>query len=180
MMKLLIALALIALCHAGPLENSALSRLQRPFIHKVVIRSDNFLLFEFEWTPIESGIWTDPVIGYKMRVWEVPDAPSTRAQKYTMSDGKYTVLVEHQEKTEESMDDTKNLDNNILLEEILTPGDLPRAAFFNVRIGVNFEIRVSAYTRTHQSSYSSFTRMRVLPNKPEETLDSRSITITKD
>lgn len=41
-----------------------------------------------------------------MRVWKVPDAPSTNQRKeYTMSDGKYIVQVERQEEADEEVID---------------------------------------------------------------------------
>lgn len=36
------------------------------------------------------------VITFQMRVWEVPDAPLTKAKEYTLSEGKYTAQVEQQ------------------------------------------------------------------------------------
>lgn len=68
MIKLFFALTFVALCQAGPLENSVASRLQRPRLTEMTTRDENFLLFEFKWTPVESGIWTDPLIGYKVCV----------------------------------------------------------------------------------------------------------------
>ncbi|CAD0197292.1 unnamed protein product [Chrysodeixis includens] len=169
MMKVLFALTLVALCQA----------LERPTIFRTVIRNDNFLLFEFHWTPVESGIWTDPLVGYKMRVWEVPNAVwDIKAKQYTSADGEYDVLMEQQQ-GEESMDATKNSEL-VLLQEIRTPADLPSAAYLNVRRGVTYEIRVSAFTKTHQSAYSLATRLMVHPPAAAPSVGARSIEIAMD
>ncbi|CAD0197295.1 unnamed protein product [Chrysodeixis includens] len=165
MIKVLFALTLVALCQG----------LQRPTILRTVIRNDNFLLFEFHWTPVESEIWTDPLVGYKMRVWEVPNAVwDTKAKKYTSADGEYDVLME-----QESMDATKNSEL-VLLQEIRTPADLPSAAYLNVRRGVTYEIRVAAFTKTHESAYSLSTRLMVHPPAPAPSVGARSIEIAMD
>ncbi|CAD0197296.1 unnamed protein product [Chrysodeixis includens] len=175
MMKLLIALALVALSQAAPLENSVSSRLQRPTFTQVHIRNENFLLFEFHWTPVESGIWTDPLIGYKMRVWEVPNAVwNTEAKEYSLPDGEYNVLMEQLQEEEESMDVAKNSEL-VLLQEIRTPADLAAAAYLNVRRGVTYEIRVSAFTKTYETAYSLATRVMVHP--PTPSVDTHSIKI---
>ncbi|CAD0197290.1 unnamed protein product [Chrysodeixis includens] len=170
MIKVLIALTLVALCQA----------LQRPTIVQSVTWNDNFIVFEFHWTPVESEIWTDPLVGYKMRVWEVKNAVwETKAKKYTSADGEYDVLMEQQQEEDESMDATKNSEL-VLLQEIRTPADLPSAAYLNVRRGVTYEIRVSAFTKTHESAYSLPRRLMVHPLPSTPSVGTRSIEIAMD
>ncbi|CAG9795415.1 unnamed protein product [Diatraea saccharalis] len=110
--------------------------------------------FRVEWNPVKSKDESDPVIGYKVKVWE---QQSIKVYNYEVIDG-VNMLVEQTILSEFPRDDVPEWEPTVLMVESAAN---PAAQYNNVKVGVQYEIRVQAYSNKYEGALSDAMRIKI-------------------
>ncbi|XP_059052949.1 uncharacterized protein LOC131847392 [Achroia grisella] len=120
------------------------TRIPAPTITMLVAQND---FLKLSWTKVESVSSNDPIKGYIVIVWQIPDETVSH---YKIVDGK-TVVVE--EKKTPKLDPTK-IPSGTPREIKLADADVTTTLIDNIQIDVLYHIRVLAYTSTQEGELS--------------------------
>ncbi|XP_022825400.1 uncharacterized protein LOC111355624 [Spodoptera litura] len=149
-MKSVYLLVLVSLCQGLPLDSKA-GLLSAPHLIRVNIIDPPAI--EMTWNKIESADVADPVIGYKVKVWEVQNITNTL---FVVVHGNVEEIV----KTEEQgIDLLSELDG--APDEIQVPADVTTAVYRKVKLDITYEVRVQAYTKLEDGPLSDPVRVKL-------------------
>ncbi|XP_035438666.2 uncharacterized protein LOC118268327 [Spodoptera frugiperda] len=149
-MKTVYLLVLVSLCQALPLDSKA-GLLSAPHLLRVNIIDPPAI--EMTWNKIESADAKDPVIGYKVKVWEVQNTTNTL---FVVVDGNVEELVKAEEP---AIDLLSELGGSP--DEIQVPADVTTAVYRKVKMDITYEVRVQAYTKLENGPLSDPVRVKL-------------------
>ncbi|XP_052755510.1 uncharacterized protein LOC128201736 [Galleria mellonella] len=110
------------------------------------------------WSKVE-GVYSDePIIGYVVKVWEIPDVT---AYKYEIVDGKKVLVSDKKEPKV----DPKKIPNSIPREIKVDGADVTAVDVDNVKDDVLYHIRVQAFTKTEKGALSDAATIKLISNE---------------
>ncbi|KAL4705821.1 hypothetical protein ACJJTC_017798 [Scirpophaga incertulas] len=136
-MKYLVLCLIVAASHAGVLKDEESKNIPRANLQRLIaIDPPGFIV---EWLPVESMDPGEPVIGYKVKVWE---QQSKKSYSYQNVDGE-NKLVEK--------DILEKLPKNDIpsfapIELDVKGADTTSIEYKNIKRGIEYEVRVQAYS----------------------------------
>ncbi|XP_026738351.1 uncharacterized protein LOC113501421 [Trichoplusia ni] len=116
------------------------------------------------WTAVDSGDEQDPVIGYKVKVWEVN---KVKTIVYKSQGGKFVAT---------EIEEYPRMSSNVIPESSPTVLVVPSnetTAVYPVKVDVMYQFAVLAFTKTREGPLSSPTHIRLHPT--EDDLKSGSV-----
>ncbi|CAH0605474.1 unnamed protein product [Chrysodeixis includens] len=151
-MKALLVFLLVAACEGMRLETRT-AQLAAPCGVKVAVMEGP--AFEVSWDKVEEVDKKDPILGYKLKIWEVKSAKVT---KYVIMNGEVKPMEE-------------DLPMELIAEPTTKPEEVTvgpaetKATFKKVALDVTYEIRVAAYTKAKEGPLSSAIRIKLCKKK---------------
>ncbi|KAJ0179060.1 hypothetical protein K1T71_005835 [Dendrolimus kikuchii] len=118
--------------------------------------------FQVEWTRVDSYDDMDPVLGYKVKIWEVCD----KRLLYDKADGA-VMLAKRDTRFSQALESRRIPDSEPFV--IILPGfERTRTKVSNIKLNVLYEVRVLAYTRTMDGPLSQPTRIKLMKDNESD------------
>ncbi|XP_028165410.1 uncharacterized protein LOC114356437 isoform X1 [Ostrinia furnacalis] len=125
-----------------------------PTLLRITLVDDPKMGFVVDWTPVASNDAADPILGYKMKVWE---QPKIKTYKYETINGVKTLVEEY---APGKFPANNEVPTN-KPREIVIQGDKTSARFEGIETGVLYEVRVQAFTKNIQGPLSQPMRVEI-------------------
>ncbi|XP_073942561.1 uncharacterized protein [Choristoneura fumiferana] len=151
-MQCLYLLLLVAVCQ-GLAVQKVKAPLPRPEIKSVTTLDP--LSIQVEWNPVQSIDEKDPVIGYKIKVWELPPIITF---KYVVVDG---VMKLVEDVVEPKINDAETPPEKEAKEIVVQGPLVSKALVPDLKLNVVHEVRVRAYTKSQDGPLSGLTRIQL-------------------
>ncbi|XP_049869655.1 contactin-like [Pectinophora gossypiella] len=150
-MKCLYFILFVAVAQGFVLENERVKRasLKAPSLRQLTAIDPAG--FQVDWTPVTSGDPADPVTGYKIKVWELPNK-----KIYQLIDGVMTLVDEEPPTLTDDIPTSKP-------HEYIT--DKTTFVVKNLKRNVFYETRVQAYTKSTEGPLSNPWRIKLTEDK---------------
>ncbi|XP_052755509.1 uncharacterized protein LOC128201735 [Galleria mellonella] len=145
---------LVAVTQALLASGQPTNTIPAPHITILTARDDSL---DVSWSKVENVISNEPVLGYVVKVWEIP--PVT-VYKYEVKDGE-KVLV--QEQKEPELDTTK-IPSGVPREIKVPDATITTANIDGIKFNVLYHIRVLAYTKSQQGPLSDAAGIKLIDN----------------
>ncbi|XP_021197306.3 uncharacterized protein LOC110381326 [Helicoverpa armigera] len=151
-MKVFCVFLLVSFSYGLPTDSKG-TKLSAPNLTRLTaMESDGGYSERINWDAVVSDDASDPVVGYKVNIWEVKKIKST---KYSYVNG---TLQKREEEIEPPIDFDNGPEGTPTV--LLTPANQTEVTF-NIKLHVTYEIRIQAYTKNIDGPLSSPDRIQL-------------------
>ncbi|XP_061711554.1 uncharacterized protein LOC133520875 isoform X2 [Cydia pomonella] len=158
-MKCLLLLAFASLCQGLALQKT--KNLPRPDL--LVLTALDPPSLEVEWAPVKHDDPSEPILGYKVKVWELPPV---KTYKYEVVDGVKTLVQEEMPPKIGDADTPPEKD----AREILVRGpQTSKTKVPSIKLNVIYEVRVRAFSARRDGPLSTHMRVQLMDDKKADT-----------
>ncbi|XP_063532895.1 uncharacterized protein LOC134743430 [Cydia strobilella] len=158
MMKCLLLLAFVASCQGLALQIT--KSLPRPDL--LVLTALDPPSLEVEWAPVKHDDLSEPILGYKVKVWELPPV---KTYKYEVVGGVKTLVQEEIPPKISDADTPPEKDGR----EIVVHGpQASKTKVPSIKLNVIYEVRVRAFSARRDGPLSTHMRVQLMDDKKKE------------
>ncbi|KAL0882058.1 hypothetical protein ABMA27_000639 [Loxostege sticticalis] len=136
-----------------------------PTLIRVTLVDDPSLAFKVDWTPVSTPEGSEPVVGYKLKVWE---QEKIKTYKYELVNGVKTLVEEY---APAKFPNPDQIPTHKPRDILVYGADKTTAQVDGIEAGVTYEARVLAFNKNGDGPLSGPVRIEVSPKDHDRQKD---------